>query len=797
MASPLSYLRNKQYAMLVAFGILLMFAFVVAPPLDKYFQNRVQNQGDPVEVSWKGGKLRSSDVSRMIRTHRQVHQFLQDVQNLTRERKGTPKMLATLPSAQDPRDVINSHLLAVKAREMGVVISDDTIRDFLVNLSDSMLSTKDFEKLAADKSLNTAEIYKQLRTELLASNGERILLAGGSVATPYEMWMAHRSMNRMIRAEILPIAVEDFRSQVTAKPNDTQLLKVYELGKDRYPSDDLPDPGFAERPKIDFHYFKGAFDDFLEEAKKTISDDQVNKKYEEGIGSNRYLRPVKDSSATPAGEADAKPADGKPADAKPADAKPADAKPADAKPADAKPADGKPADAKPADAKPADGKPADGKPADSKAASGQQTGGEPEVEKVEDDSQASLSNRREVFVALLDDDNPADVKPASSKPPADPKPADPKPADPKPADTKPADTTKPADPKPADTTKPADTKPGVEKPADAKSAGEESPFTPESKFKTLDEVRDEIVRELAMPIAQENRRKALEKAEEMLRDYLRRRGYWEGDKEVAKAEEREFDEPAPVFDAKQVAGDLGLEYGKTGLVDQVEVASTELGECYRTLPGRFEEIRFSDEAFQGDVPLYEPATTRQPAKQTEFIYWRAAEKSYVIPKFKDVRDEVAEAWELLEARKLAKKAAEKIAEDIQPDQSIAELAGDRSEAVFTTDEFPRYTQTQPSGFQQTPELSEVDGVDRPGHGFFETVFDADEGDTVVSPNQPQSVFYVVRVVSATPVETLRTQFASDFPREYGMASMRSFMTHREQTMRMLHEDLEVRMGQVR
>ena len=62
MANPLRVFRKYEYALLVGFGIMLMFAFVVAPPLSDYLQTRAGTAGggNAVVVTWKGGELRES-----------------------------------------------------------------------------------------------------------------------------------------------------------------------------------------------------------------------------------------------------------------------------------------------------------------------------------------------------------------------------------------------------------------------------------------------------------------------------------------------------------------------------------------------------------------------------------------------------------------------------------------------------------------------------------------------------------------------------------------------------------------
>ncbi len=49
--------------------------------------------------------------------------------------------------------------------------------------------------------------------------------------------------------------------------------------------------------------------------------------------------------------------------------------------------------------------------------------------------------------------------------------------------------------------------------------------------------------------------------------------------------------------------------------------------------------------------------------ETTYVYWLTADKPAFVPKFEEVRDQVVEAWKLKRARELAKKEADRIAEE--------------------------------------------------------------------------------------------------------------------------------------
>ena len=79
MANPLHIFRKYQYVFLVGFGIMLMFAFVIAPPLSDYLQSRAGTSGggNPVVVTWTSGELRESELSNLRTQHLLTTRFLE------------------------------------------------------------------------------------------------------------------------------------------------------------------------------------------------------------------------------------------------------------------------------------------------------------------------------------------------------------------------------------------------------------------------------------------------------------------------------------------------------------------------------------------------------------------------------------------------------------------------------------------------------------------------------------------------------------------------------------------------
>ena len=420
MSNPLSMFRKHQYIFLVVFGVMLMVAFIVLPPLDDYLRSRrgPGSAANPVVVSWKGGQLRAAELERLREMHRVAVSYLFAIVQETQRREGTPRGVRQgqfgqildpgIPSTMSDENLVHTHLLAAKGEAMGMVVSDQAIIEFLEQLSDETVDGTVRATIFNDNLGNRyseQQLLNQLRVELLAQRVRSMAEAGLYVAPygtvpPLQAWDYFKRLNRRVNIEAVALNVEDYVDRVK-NPPEVQLQALYEEGKNRFSFPESPEPGFHQRRKAAFQFIKVDFNDFLEEekAKIKITDEEIEKHYEENKAV-RYkaldLPDVKLDSDTDPGEGDEKPA--------------------------AKDPDG---DAAPA---PPNGEPAPAPPSDEPA-------------KTDDPVKKAASN-------TANDKSPAESKPEQPKPkPDEPKPANPKPAVPK-TKSGPAEP-KPPEPKPA------------------------------------------------------------------------------------------------------------------------------------------------------------------------------------------------------------------------------------------------------------------------------------------------------------------------------------------------------------
>jgi hypothetical protein len=178
----------------------------------------------------------------------------------------------------------------------------------------------------------------------------------------------------------------------------------------------------------------------------------------------------------------------------------------------------------------------------------------------------------------------------------------------------------------------------------------------------------------------------------------------------------------------------------------------------------------------GAMTLYRNVIVKDLAGN-RYLVWKIAEKDAYVPELNDVRDEVVKSWKLIHARELARKRAEALAEKARESKKpLAETlgAGD-GVSVTTTPAFAWLTRGAAAGMfdsQTPPKLSEVEGVQDVGSEFMQKVFSLGVGETGEAMNEPQTICYVVRVVSLEPSrEVLRSLFMTDPYSMYEMASL--------------------------
>ncbi len=741
MVGSFEIFRKYQRSLLVAVAILAMLAFFVLPPFLQMGSSAVSQ--DPVAVTWNGGELREGGLERTVALRSLVNRFLM----ASAEAAGRdPSRLPLLPEGEE--QTVQTLLLAQDAKANGILVSDQSINDFLGQWTGNLVRQEQFDEIISRLRLGPfpltqQDLFESLRTELAARTMLMLHQSALMGDPPGWQWDYFRRLEQQATVEAVPVVVENFAGDVPA-PSESALRAFYDTYKNDLPEARSADPGFREPHRVQYEYLVAKSGLFEEEAAKEVTDEQVAGYYEKNKTSMFRAKPV-----TP---------DTKPAAAEPAATTP-EAKPADAEATPATP------ETKPADqaTPPADTKPAEAPPTPKAAAAGARP------------------------FATVSFKQPAEA-----------------PADAVKAATETATVTEAPKADALQATAPATSEKNEASPTAPVTAGtaSDTPAAPENKaedaaqFEPLDAVKDDIRKRLA-------RERADAKIDEIftlvagdIRGYAEDYALWLARKPAG------VEAPRPP-DLAKVAEKQGLESGRSELVPaDAAFAAGGIGGSFEFVPdasSRFgiRQQRWLDQIFGTGSMSLRPIRSRD-VEGNRYLSWRTEDQPEFTPSFETASPGVERAWRIVEGRSLAKKRAEEIAQQADTKQQSLEATLQQQAAPSSGAEmkampigpFSWLTQGM-MGAGGGPTLSQPEGVSMPGEEFMRAVFGLEQGRTAVAFNEPRTVCYVLRLVSQDPpTAELQEKFLAgrNDRQKIGMVAQREA----SQTFRSLIEGMEKR-----
>ena len=267
------------------------------------------------------------------------------------------------------------------------------------------------------------------------------------------------------------------------------------------------------------------------------------------------------------------------------------------------------------------------------------------------------------------------------------------------------------DKKPADAKTPAAGKQPETKPAaDAgKSTAGTKVETPKPAKTAEQKLRDVVRRDLAGKAFRENATKIETTLENYRNEYTH---YLEEQAANPKAVM-----PTPP-DFAALAKEYEMTAGRTtGLVSKRVLKESDFGKSVQVNMETRQLMEVADQIF-GPTTLYK---VDRSFKDVEYIFWKTDDQPERVPKWEDegTRKEVLRAWKLVEGRKLAQAAAEKLktVASGKPGTSLTELVAVKKQ-VSTPPPFTWLT----SMLSEAPKISEVGDLDRLGPKFMQAVF---------------------------------------------------------------------------
>ncbi|HUG66954.1 MAG TPA: hypothetical protein VMM76_04330 [Pirellulaceae bacterium] len=764
MSRMMHMFRKYQYMLLIVFGVLLMFVFVIGDAL-MGLMGPGQGGGQPDEVvlTWKHGTVRGNDLYSQRVRHNMAVEFLSEIVQETVRREGTPKGLGVfrdqfgrynpgITIAENDEMLVQKMLLAAKAESLGVKVDNDAVKAFLHQLSDGELNDNDlgivYNKTIAGR-MTQQHLMDQLQHELLAQQ-MWMMTRAGFVVPPREAWGFHNRMRRRVQTEMVALKVDSFKDRVSKMPTEDEIRKLYEEGKDRFPNPYSPEVAFRRRHKLAFEYVRADSGKLQEEEaakiKETITDEEIEKYYEENKARYRVIELPTDDSPSASDAADSNPDAAPESDEKPVPEETSDKDAASESPDREEPSPEKPAPSEP-DPAPAANPPVGDQPAAS----------EEENCDVQDLTETEAAEPAATPAPPAATEAAPDVTPETAPTPEAAPATDNPPAAP---DAAPADAEKPAPvaEAPAPASEPA--VPATETPsADAVPATEKQPEEP--KYKPLDdklraEIREELATDRSRQPAQERLNKALDEIKSEIDNYGRQVRRID----VAKSGEK----PKPV-NYEKLAAERGFTAGKIDATDVLGIEEYELGQAYEMTFTSWppQRVSFAQKAFLDTAQPYRAQRIKSAELDVEFLYWNVAEEEAYVPELEDIRDEVIDAWKRREAFVIAKAEAEKLAKQAAGDKPLGESLSthDDLEIIQPAPFSWMSTGSTPFGGAGAPTLSQVEGVEAAGNEFMRSVFSLKKSEVGIAVDQPEAIVYVVRIAAETPSdEMLKEQFLS-------------------------------------
>lgn len=726
MASPFSIFRKNQKVLIALLAVLAMIAFVFLPIIMERMGMRATGPNPIVAKTSKFGSLKLSDVRNLQSQKQNILRVLTDLVvralpnpetiNASAVRQWIESELKFGPATEEV--TVNRWLMARYAEQMGMVVTNAAINEFLKELTRNAVTVDGIRSAFRNAGMTDRQFFHVMRDELLANQLYAMFEVSLYPATPGERWDYFNRVKRSANIEAIPITVESCVQQVE-DPSDEELKAFFEEHKNQIAFPFSPTPGFRRPHKAAFQYFKADYEQFNSPEK--ITDAEIQQHYQKNKDS--YDRQFKKPEPEAQGD--------RPEAEKQEPEKSAEQKPA----ADASKQPVPDAAKEPAETAPAEGasKPSATEPAKPDAAE-------------EKESNATSSAARKpafVLVSLTEDEKPAekaapapqpaelkkDLETAEKQAEANEKPASETPAPGVPEKNEPQNASKPE--QPAETPKAGD--------AAAPAATTGGGLTDEQK----NIIRRDIATEKIFKIFADLRDQ-MEQYGRLHREYAMKLAQLRGDEQAG-----DRPQPPTPLDLKKLAEEHGVVAGQSKLMTSWESQGSEIGASL--INGRFPVAQY---AFSG-MPLFRPEMSIG-AQGSLFLFWKNEEAKEATPKFEDpgVREEVLKAWKMVRARALAMKQAKTLAEEARKAaKPLKEVFANRPNTqVIAPPPFSWMTfGNLAMGSAQRAVLSQVPEIDMAGQEFMKAVFGLQEsGEVAAAFNAPQTVVYVVRLKDFSP-----------------------------------------------
>ncbi len=249
--------------------------------------------GPKAPVETDAGNLTHTDLNNLVTRRNNANQFIRlAFEKVVPYRENNPMFAQMLEQEINQRmfgfgrerddvteDVLLGYLLDKEADEMGIVVSEQTVSDYINRVTNKKLTPKDFASVLKTLHLSESEVFESVRGELRAKLALEMLLPR-AVPSPEQYWEEYRKLGVTETLDVAAVPVADFLS-AAPQPTEDQLLTYFDSWKEippAYPGG----PGLRQPRRVRIEYLQAAFAETEKEvAKKPITDQEIKKYYED------------------------------------------------------------------------------------------------------------------------------------------------------------------------------------------------------------------------------------------------------------------------------------------------------------------------------------------------------------------------------------------------------------------------------------------------------------------------------------------------------------------------------------
>ncbi|TWT67688.1 periplasmic folding chaperone [Posidoniimonas polymericola] len=789
--SSFDYFRKHSKVAVVALGMLCILAFVVADPLMQWL-NASQGGGGggqrdlgEVAVSWDGGELTEGELSSLVAKRNILAAFLRQVEQVGAYEAVAAGAPANLPPRVQPlrlateyeqgveSDVLRTQVLADAARDAGMMISDDTIVEYLLALGRDRVSRATMREMIGGINLGRSRatpefMFDLLRDALLSQSYLASHTYAQATVTPEQRWSDWLKVNDRVVVETAALDVDDFVSEVK-DPTDAELKEFFEEYRDVVPTPVIvnnrqlpsPTPGFRRPAKAKLQWARTDYAQALEAARDEVTDEEIAAYYEENKA--MFVKSATDMFMPATGLEGAEEDPTEEEDATEDDATETETADDEAAAEDASEEE---ADT---EEMTADVLADEESTTDEPTADGDDAGDtDPPAEGDEESTEAapeqsSSVNARSPFrlASFLQEEEASDETNEEASEDAEASEGE-----------APASGDDAAEPAESGSSPLDDFMENGEAAAaddgqdDAASADEPTTNDPEPEveYQPLEEVTEEIRTNLAQQKAITNQQQKLDDLMAVLkRDY---NVYFTQRIDAEAAEKDAPEPPAALVDFKKLAADNGLEYGETELLSFFEMQKLESPTLMYYFQQADQSRPLAVQVFRRDgMALFEPDTAYDTDRNF-YLVMKIEEEKESEPSLDKLRDEVVAAWKHKQAAELALAKAEEMAKQATDSgRSLEDLFADRDGTEI--EESDMFAWFEPVGTSATGmyalRLDDPGSPENVGPEFMEEVFGLGPNQAGAALDHGHDKAFVIRIAQR---ERSRSELRDSFLREW-------------------------------